>query len=322
MQDTEVRERATALDGLLASLEDLADPAAREQATAVVAALVELYGEALARVLQTAASRSPELIDAIHQDELLSQLLLLHDLHPLSITVDQAVAEPGGIGTHLPLFPMNGPAGDSPGTVSLEDVPPPGPMPATNGDADAEEWCELCAEPLAPAHRHMMDVDARELLCACRACSLLFDRPAAGGGHYRLVGDRRDHLGDFDLDDEAWAGLRIPVGMAFFVRAESGEVTGYYPSPAGPTESLLPLDTWADLEERNPVLAEMEPDVEALLVNRTSDPPEHWLVGVDVCYELIGIIRTRWEGFTGGDACWDAVEAFFAELRQRTGTTV
>ena len=42
----------------------------------------------------------------------------------------------------------------------------------------------------------------------------------------------------------------------------------YYPSPMGPTESLLELDAWAALEAANPVLATLEPDVEALLVNR------------------------------------------------------
>ena len=36
----------------------------------------------------------------------------------------------------------------------------------------------------------------------------------------------------------------------------------------GPTESLLELDAWQALEAANPVLAQMEPDVEALLVNR------------------------------------------------------
>jgi len=49
------------------------------------------------------------------------------------------------------------------------------------------ERCELCAAPIAPEHRHLLDLDSRELLCACRACTVLFDRDAAGGRHYRLV---------------------------------------------------------------------------------------------------------------------------------------
>jgi len=51
---------------------------------------------------------------------------------------------------------------------------------------EAEERCELCGTPLAPAHRHLLDLQSRQLLCACRACSTLFDRRAAGAGHYRL----------------------------------------------------------------------------------------------------------------------------------------
>jgi hypothetical protein len=57
--------------------------------------------------------------------------------------------------------------------------------------AAVPERCELCGEPVQPAHRHLLDVPARQLRCACRACVLLFDRSGAGGGHYRLVGDRR-----------------------------------------------------------------------------------------------------------------------------------
>ncbi len=44
----------------------------------------------------------------------------------------------------------------------------------------------------------------------------------------------------------------------------------YYPSPMGATESLLRLEAWKELEAANPVLATLEPDVEALLVDRRS----------------------------------------------------
>ena len=45
-------------------------------------------------------------------------------------------------------------------------------------------------------------------------------------------------------------------------------VRAFYPGPMGPTESLLGLEAWTALEEANPVLREMAPDTEALLVNR------------------------------------------------------
>jgi hypothetical protein len=188
--------------------------------------------------------------------------------------------------------------------------------------AVAEERCELCGEAIAPEHRHVLDVVKRELLCACRACTILFDRDAAGGGHYRLIPDRSRLIVDFDLDELQWQAFGIPVEMAFFFRNSAlGRVAAFYPSPVGATESLLSLDAWTDLEERNPVLATMEPDVEALLVNRAKGAREHWLVPVDACYRLVGLIRTHWRGLGGGDEVWVRLAEFFDELRQRAGAT-
>jgi hypothetical protein len=173
----------------------------------------------------------------------------------------------------------------------------------------AEERCDLCAEPIPPEHRHLLDLESRRLLCACRACSILFDRSGAGGGHYRLIPDRVVAL-DVELDDVTWQSLGIPVDMAFFFHSSAaGRVVAFYPSPLGATESLLDLD-----DDR--VLAELEPDVEALLVNRTRGRRECWIVPVDRCYELVGLVRTHWKGFGGGDEVWEALDGFFDRLRK------
>jgi Fe-S cluster biogenesis protein NfuA len=66
MDDAEVRELVARVEGLLGDLD--------ERATEVVPALVALYGEALGRVVAGA--------DPV-EDELLSHLLLVHDLHPV-----------------------------------------------------------------------------------------------------------------------------------------------------------------------------------------------------------------------------------------------
>lgn len=185
---------------------------------------------------------------------------------------------------------------------------------AAEAGAGAER-CELCGEALGVRHRHVLDLDTRQLLCACRACSLLFDRPAAGGGHYRLIGDRRRRLHDFALDDITWERLQIPVEMAFFFdSSRAGRVVAFYPSPMGATESRLELDTWREVAAANPVLATMEPDVEALLVNRARGARSYWLVPLDDCYRLVALIRTRWRGFTGGREVWSELERFFAGL--------
>jgi hypothetical protein len=122
------------------------------------------------------------------------------------------------------------------------------------------EVCELCGAALSPGHRHLIDLEKRDLLCACKACSLLFDGDAAGGGHYKLVPDRRVSLDDCELDDAIWERLSIPVDMAFFFRnSREGRVMAYYPSPAGPMESLLGLEAWDDIAAANPALAGMTP---------------------------------------------------------------
>ena len=185
-----------------------------------------------------------------------------------------------------------------------------------------EEQCELCGEPIPAEHRHLLDLRSRELLCACRACKLLFDRDAAGGGHYRLVPERRLRLAGFELDDARWADLAIPVEMAFFFHDSASErVVAFYPSPAGATESLLELGAWDEIERANPVLETLEPDVEALLVNRSRGRRDHFVVPIEDCYRLVGLIRTRWRGFTGGSEVWEEIKGFFDGLRARSEET-
>jgi Family of unknown function (DUF5947) len=185
--------------------------------------------------------------------------------------------------------------------------PPPAPV--------VEEVCELCGLAVPPEHRHLLDLEKRDLLCACKACSLLFDGDAAGGGHFKLVPNRRVALDDFELDDVTWERLSIPVDMAFFFRnSREGRVMAYYPSPAGPTESLLGLEAWSEIAAANPVLSEMADDTEALLVNRSEGKRRQWVVPIEDCYALVGLIRTRWRGFSGGAEVWEEINRFFEEL--------
>jgi hypothetical protein len=183
---------------------------------------------------------------------------------------------------------------------------------------EALERCDLCGAPIAPDHRHLLDLDARELMCACRACAVLFDRGAAGGGHYRLVPDRRLHVEDFALDDVAWADLRLPVDLAFFLHdSDAGRVRAYYPGPMGATESMLGLDAWRELEAANPVLRTLQADVEALLVDRTYGARRHFVVPIDDSFTLVGLIRTHWKGLTGGREVREEIGRFFDGLDRR-----
>lgn len=68
------------------------------------------------------------------------------------------------------------------------------------------------------------------------------------------------------------------------------------------------------MEAANPVLRDMEPDVEALLVNQARGAREHWLVPVDDCYRLVAVVRTHWQGFSGGQQVWEEIGQFFKQL--------
>jgi Fe-S cluster biogenesis protein NfuA/nitrite reductase/ring-hydroxylating ferredoxin subunit len=86
LEDAQARERVDRVETLLEELEALPDPAAREKTTEVVQALLDLYGEGLGRIVAAVAERdSGDLAEALAADELVSHLLLLHDLHPVPL---------------------------------------------------------------------------------------------------------------------------------------------------------------------------------------------------------------------------------------------
>jgi len=78
---------------------------------------------------------------------------------------------------------------------------------------------------------------------------------------------------------------------------------------------MLTLEAWWDIVQENPVLTEMESDVEALLVNRLDHAGEYYLAPIDKCYQLVGLIRSNWRGLSGGNEAWEKIRDFFAELR-------
>lgn len=183
------------------------------------------------------------------------------------------------------------------------------------------EACELCTEPIAQDHGHMVDLEARSLMCVCRGCYLLFISDGAGGAHFRSVPDRYLALRDLLLTPGQWDSLQIPVSVAFFfLNSSIGRVAAFYPGPAGATESELPLETWQQVTEGNQDLATLQSDVEALLVRAQPNRAgvECYIVPIDACYELVGRLRRLWRGFDGGQEANAMLHAFFDDVKARS----
>lgn len=196
---------------------------------------------------------------------------------------------------------------------------PGGPLSALRRLAREEpvvERCGLCAATVADEHQHLIEPEARQLVCVCDPCAILFGD--AGQTKYLRVPRRASALPNFHMTDAQWDELSLPIGLAFFVyNLGAKRVVALYPSPAGPMESTLHLDTWDQIVRDNPVLDGLLPEVEGLLVNRIGEARDYYIVPVDDCFKLSGLIRTNWRGLSGGAEVWKAIDGFFADLKQR-----
>ena len=188
------------------------------------------------------------------------------------------------------------------------------PSRADGPSRSAAERCDICNTTLPDDHRHMLHLVERRIVCTCEACWALY----SGNAEYRPTGMRTVWLDEFECSPEIWAAFQIPIGLAFFMRSTVTEsVVAFYPSPAGATESELTLEAWDALVQCNPALEQLESDAEALVVNRMSEPAQYAIVPIDQCYGLVGLIKSRWEGISGGSAIEEAVPEFFAAIRSR-----
>ncbi|MGA8118155.1 MAG: DUF5947 family protein [Actinocatenispora sp.] len=181
------------------------------------------------------------------------------------------------------------------------------------------EHCDMCAEPIGSEHSHVVDTQSRALECTCRGCYLLFTQPGAAGGRHRAVPDRYRHSPSFASGAALFDAIGIPVRMAFFLTSSAVERTvAFYPSPAGATESQLSTEAWRTALADNPAFGDIAVDTEALLVNRAPGGFECFLVPIDACYRLVGLVRLHWKGFDGGSEAWRAIDGYFDELRNRS----
>jgi Family of unknown function (DUF5947) len=177
---------------------------------------------------------------------------------------------------------------------------------------ESQEHCDTCGVALLPEHLHTFEPSDRRIRCACNFCSSLH------ADIYRPIPNDIRILPDFRMSDAQWDDLLIPISLAFFSYCTPvGKVVAMYPGPAGVAESLLPLEAWEGIASYNPELAAMRADVEALLVNRVGMAREYFIVPIDECYRLAGMIRLHWHGLSGGALVWGEIAKFLESLRRK-----
>ena len=177
--------------------------------------------------------------------------------------------------------------------------------------------CDMCAAPLEDAHRHLVEVGRRGVLCTCRACGLLF---TASDARYKVVPDRVIADPTCALTPGQWSELGIPVSLAFcYLDSATGGVTLCYPGPAGIVEGELAPDAWNALVAATPLAGALEHDVEALLVHgkRGAEHVTSFLVPISTAYELAARLRTSWRGISGGPAANRVLDDLFLELARK-----
>ena len=137
-------------------------------------------------------------------------------------------------------------------------------------------------------------------------------------------------LANFQMTDAEWDGLLIPINLAFFFQSSRDtQVSALYPSPAGATESLLPLEAWSSIVQANPV-AERNGTGRG---GSAGEPrrtlrvawlaAEYYIAPIDACYRLVGLIRMHWRGLSGGTEVWQEIGKFLHRApshRQRSIT--
>jgi hypothetical protein len=184
----------------------------------------------------------------------------------------------------------------------------------------APDRCGVCGHAIEDGeHPHLVDLEQRALACACSACATLFALPAGSPARYQLVPTRILFDPGLQLTDARWGELGIPVRLAFIFRnTRLDRWIALYPSAAGAAEAEVAPEALEALATTTPLVREMVPDVEGLLVyDRRTSAFEVFLVPIDVCYRLVGEVRRLWRGFHGGDAVWERIDAVFADIRGR-----
>jgi hypothetical protein len=190
-----------------------------------------------------------------------------------------------------------------------------GQASALRSPSVADACCGLCGTGMAANHRHLFDSKRAKVVCSCRICSLLCREGIASNNRYRIVPQKRSRIAGFKFEALLWRSLETPVRVAYFVYSSSmGKMVACYPCPVGSVESPLKMDVWRDIEQANPILISLFPDVQALLVNGTEAASEGWIVGIDVCHRLTTTLQSSWGQRDAKNGMQQSLKQFFETL--------
>lgn len=178
---------------------------------------------------------------------------------------------------------------------------------------EPEATCVLCAVAVRSGHRHLLQLEQKSIVCVCESC---FARGARDAELRRTHG-RVEWLEDFRLPEHVWTALGPPAGLALFLRSSSGRVVALSPRVSGAAESELPAADWERLASDNPTLDTLEPDAEALIVDRVGRPPRHLIAPIDTCNRLVGLVQSRTRAGMLEPELAPALDDFFYGLRRR-----
>jgi hypothetical protein len=186
------------------------------------------------------------------------------------------------------------------------------------------DGCGFCSSHLQPDHGHLLDMAGHRIVCVCKRCTRRGAEPKGGSvspPQFKRIRSTCLYVADFRIPDGAT--ISSPAGIFFlFFSSSWNRVRAFYPGPAGALESKLGLVTFNKLKSSNPILAELllEPntDVLALVVNRSRRPYEHYLVPIDECYRLVGLMRREWGAATDGRLLHESTNEFFRQLRAKS----
>ncbi|MBB2941033.1 hypothetical protein FB565_000737 [Actinoplanes lutulentus] len=162
--------------------------------------------------------------------------------------------------------------------------------------------CGVCATRTSTGGLHLVDLAQRSLVRGCADCH-------QNPGELRPVPDRYLELPGEVTAQETWDDLHVPAGLAFVWRADD-RLLVCGPAPDRAVEHDLPVTVWERMIKRHPAFATLRPGVEALIIRRAGA----FLVPIDACYELAGLLRTSWRGFDGARDTRGSLTMFFAKL--------